>query len=631
MATCGNRIKSAGSAGGAGSTARAGRAKQKRLAAVAAVAAFALAVVGCSGATSSPSANSRAVRLNGGTATVEVIDGTQPSWIWPFMPVAYYNIYNVQDFQWLLYRPLYMFGNNGTSVQVNYSLSPAAAPVYGDSGKTVTINLKGWKWSNGESIDAADVAFWLNMMKAEKANDAEYSPGTLPDNLSSYSVPSPDTIVLHLTQPYASTWFTYNQLAEITPMPMAWDVTKAGAAAGSGGCHISPANCKAVFDFLTAQAKSASGYASSPVWSVVDGPWKLQSFSATGADTFVPNRKYSGSPKPALSELRYLPYTSDTTQYTALKTGSLDVGYIPSADLPQKPAGSALPGTNPLGAGYYLEPFYSFSIYYYVINYKNPTYGPLFRQLYFRQALLYANDQAGISRAVYRGYAYPTTGAVPAQPANPYLPAIQTASNGQGPYPFDIAKATSLLTSHGWKMVGGVMTCETPARCGAGIKAGTQARFTMDYSTGGSAFAEASQVYKSDASKAGIDISLVGQSFNSIIGADNAANPNWTAANFGGNIYNGPGFLPTGEFLFETGAGSNPGSYSDPAMNKLIKQVEVNSSLSLFHTYATFAAEQLPFIWMPNNYLVQAVKTTLHGVTFNPLYTFLPEYWYFTR
>ncbi|MGH3403338.1 MAG: hypothetical protein ACRDRJ_12710 [Streptosporangiaceae bacterium] len=59
-----------------------------------------------------------------------------------------------QDFQWLLYRPLYMFGNNGNSVSVNYPLPTGDAPAYSDGGKTVTIHMKGWKWSDGEKAGA---------------------------------------------------------------------------------------------------------------------------------------------------------------------------------------------------------------------------------------------------------------------------------------------------------------------------------------------------------------------------------------------------------------------------------------------------------------------------------------------
>jgi hypothetical protein len=66
-------------------------------------------------------------------------------------------------------------------------------------------------------------------------------------------------------------------------------------------------------------------------------------------------------------------------------------------------------------------------------------------------------------------------------------------------------------------------------------------------------------------------------------------------------------------------------------MDQLINQTHTNSSLSVFHDYANYAAQQLPEIWTPNNYRVYAVNAKLQGVTFNPLYTFLPEYWYWTK
>jgi peptide/nickel transport system substrate-binding protein len=100
---------------------------------------------------------------------------------------------------------------------------------------------------------------------------------------------------------------------------------------------------------------------------------------------------------------------------------------------------------------------------------------------------------------------------------------------------------------------------------------------------------------------------------------------------FGGWDFDGPGFEPTGEPLFATGAGSNSGNYSDPTMDNLITETHTSGSLSVFHNYATYGAQQLPFIWNPNEYAIQAVSNNLHGVTFNPLYTLLPEYWYFTK
>jgi peptide/nickel transport system substrate-binding protein len=608
--------------------------RKKFFAVAAAAAALALTAAGCS-SSSSPPSSATGKAVNGGTATVGVISGATPNYIWPFTPIADSSVVNTQDFQWMLYRPLYMFGNQGSSITVNYPLSPADPPVYSDGGKTVTIHMKGWKWSDGETVGAADVAFWLNMMKAEKANNAGYSPGGLPDNLASFDVTSPDTIVLHLTKGYASTWFTYNELAMVTPFPLAWDVTKAGAKPGSGGCSTSAAKCKAVYSFLSAQAKASSSYATSPVWGVVDGPWKLTAFSTTGNDTFVPNKSYSGQPKPRLAAVKYVSYTSDTTEYTALKTGSLDVAAegvgIPSADLPHKAPGSALPPTNPLGSGYYLEPMYTYAIAYAEYDFQNPTYGAVFKQLYFRQALAYVDDQEGMANTIYSGYGYPTTGPVPSKPANQFEPAVERANGGAGPYPFNIAKAKALLTSHGWQMVGGVMTCETPAKCGAGIAKGTQAKFPMDYTNAFATLASQVQIYKSDASKAGIQISLSSLSFDTLLSQINNQNKSWVMADISGWAFDGPGFLPTGEPLFESGAASNTGNYSNPREDGLIKAVQTNSSMTLFHQYATYTAEQLPFLWMPQSYFIQPVKSTLRGVTFNPDYTFLPEYWYFTK
>jgi peptide/nickel transport system substrate-binding protein len=96
-------------------------------------------------------------------------------------------------------------------------------------------------------------------------------------------------------------------------------------------------------------------------------------------------------------------------------------------------------------------------------------------------------------------------------------------------------------------------------------------------------------------------------------------------------VYNGPGYEPTGEPLFQTGAGSNSGSYSNPTEDSLIAQTHTSNSLAVFDKYATYTAEQLPFVWMPTNYAIEAVNSKLKNVAFNPVGTLLPEYWYFTK
>src|SRR6201996_4428095 len=619
-------------------------------AAVAGAAAL-LAVVGiaaCSSssgpASSGTSATSTAAAVAGGTVTYALPAGITPSYIFPYTPLANANEYNSEQFQQLMYRPLYMFGNNGQSVAVNYPLSLANAPVYSNSGKTVTITMKGWKWSNGESVDASDVIFWLNMMKAEPDNYYGYVPGLLPDNLASYSATGPDTVVLNLKSAVSSIWFTYNQLAEITPMPAAWDVASAGAKAGSGGCATDSstdkwAKCDAVYKFLSGQATNAKSYATNPIWGVVDGPWKLSSFSTASAGpvtSLVPNPDYSGTPKPQVDKLTYYAYTDDTTEYTALKTGQIDVGYVPPADLAAVSGSQTLPATNPLGSAYSLAADYVFGIQYFYINFNNPTLGPAYKQLYVRQAIQELIDQEGMIKSVDRGYGYPTSGGVPTQPQSQWVPAIQNANGGQGPYAYSVSNAMSLLTSHGWKEVGGVMTCETPAMCGAGVTAGTKLAMTMDYATGSQVFTGEVSILKSDMSQAGIQLSLVPQSFNSIIGESAPCQPaapvcKWQLVDTGGWSFNGPGFEPTGETLFKTNAGANSGSYSDSTMDLLINLTHTSSSLAVFDKYAAYVADQLPFIWTPNAYSVAAVSSKLANVGNSPLLTTLPEYWNFTK
>jgi peptide/nickel transport system substrate-binding protein len=609
---------------------------KQRLAAVAVLAALAMVAAACSSSPgSSPPSSTSGQAISGGTVTAADLPTDIPNWIFPMDTLTYFSVANSQWFQYLMYRPLYFFGGENTSPTVDYGLSTANAPIYTDGGKTVVINLKGWKWSNGETVDAKDVLFWLHMMAAEFSSWAGSAPGGIPTNITSMSATGPLQVTLHLNKGYSDLWYTYNELSQITPMPMAWDVTSLGAKPGSGGCTTDSAadkwkHCVAVYNFLTAQSKATGTYVTSPIWTVTDGPWKLKSYDTAGHVSFVPSKTYSGSPKPKIAVFTEVPFTDDSSEYTALKTGSLDIGYIPAADLPVKSPTQVLPSSDPLGSGWYLEPNYDYGFAYYLINWKNPTAGPLFKQLYIRQALEYVNDQEGISKAVWRGYAYPNTGPAPAEPTtNPFLSSVQLENGGQGPYPFNIGKATSLLTSHGWKMVGGVMTCQNPASCGTGIKAGQKLAFTMDYSTGEAAFTNEVAIYKSDASRAGIDISVVGQTFDTVAGEAIPTNTSWQGAMYGLWIFS-PDYLPTGEELFATGAGSNGGSYSDPTMDNLINQTETNGSVAVYHTFANYAAEQLPYIYQPLNYGVQAINSKLHGVDFNPLQTYLPEYYYFT-
>ena len=81
-------------------------------------------------------------------------------------------------------------------------------------------------WSNGTQVTAQDVMFWLNMELAEPANYGAYTG--FPKNVSDIKVVNPTTLTMTMDKPYSPTWFLYNELSQITPMPAAWDRTASG-------------------------------------------------------------------------------------------------------------------------------------------------------------------------------------------------------------------------------------------------------------------------------------------------------------------------------------------------------------------------------------------------------------------
>jgi peptide/nickel transport system substrate-binding protein len=610
---------------------------KRKIAAVALVAAGALTAAGCAGSSGGGSGGS-SLPTNGNTATYAETAGFTPNFIFPFEDPAHFGTWNSQDFSELLYRPLYWYGT-GTQPTVNYSLSLANAPTFSSDGKTVTVSLKSWKWSNGETVNADDVMFWMNMMSAEKDNWGGYIPGYYPDNLSSWKAISSTEVQFVFKTGYNANWILYNELSQITPLPAAWDETAAGT---PSHCDTTVKDCAAVYNYLIAQNRDLSTYATSPLWGVVDGPWKLSAFNSDGALTMVPNKTYSGPIKAKLSAFKEQQFTSDSAEYNVLKAGTstVQVGYIPSEDITQPTTNPLKAGPNPLGTNFDMFPWIGYSINYFPINFNNPTVGPIFKQLYFRQAFQYTVDTPAIDKNVYKGYGYATTTGIPGLPKSSLLAPSLYNDN----YSFNISKAKALLTSNGWDLSTNPGTCAKPGtgagECGAGIKKGEALSFQLKYSSGSTSLAVIMQDLESAAGEAGIKLTLSAQSGETITASDTTCTPSkstpctWQMGNWGGGWIFSPDYYPSGEDLFLTGSVANYGSYSNAKDDQLIRDtLAPGATNQTMYTWEKYLTQQVPVVFQPDfaNPLLEVAKN-LHGVT--PLNVFTninPEDWYYSK
>jgi peptide/nickel transport system substrate-binding protein len=602
------------------------------------------------------------------TVTFGESPGSYPNYIFPFENGGFYSPANVLV-QYILYRPLYWFSSSADSL-VTPSESVAEPPDYTNNDTRIVINLKHWKWSDGEPVDAQDVVFWMNLMKTEPENWGGYVPGDIPDNVTNVVATGQYQVTVDLDGTYSPQWFTYDELSQVTPIPQAWDVTSATASPGSGGCSaasyssikINPKTyapvsasakaCAAVFDFLSVQSgynpqqpnstavKPVTSYASNPLWQVTDGAFKLSSFQLDGRVTLAANPKYSGSDKPHYKTFVFVPFTSEAAEYNALAAGALTVGNLPPSDLasPASTPGGTGPNNPELAANYNLDSVPIWGIGYVAVN-RNSTgdggaAGPIFRQLYIRQALQSLVDQPAIVEKDYKNYAVPVYGPVPTKPGTWTSP-----TESVNPYPYSVARATALLKDHGWTVVpNGTSVCARPgtgsADCGAGIPKGTPLKLSMQFSSGVPEQAQEVDAEKAAWSQVGINVSLSEASFTEVYGAAVLCTTGcaWEMQYWAGWSFE-PDFYPTGDEIFATGAESNPGDYSNAVNDQNIRMTETTTSKTAMYAYQDYLAKQLPVIWEPNaSELVEVKKGfDIGSLSPNEVDGISPWDWYFTK
>jgi peptide/nickel transport system substrate-binding protein len=601
-----------------------------------------MSVVGLATSATSASASSKS-----STITFAEGAGAHPNYIFPVVDCDYFSVANMNQFQYLMYRPMYYFGL-GASVAVQPQLSSAALPVASNGDKTYTINLKGWKFSNGQTIDAQSVAFFLNMYKAFAApvggktpnagDDCGYNKGFgIPDQIKSVAYPKGPTgnqVVVTFTAKENPNWLLYNELGQIQPLPNAWDVSASGPSACATAAYNSATankDCIAVYNYLNAQSLKVNTWASK-FWQVDSGPWKLTTADALGNVTFVPNKTYSGPVKAKVSVFKEKAYTAEAAIEEDLATNSIQYGAVDPTNLPAgaPKSGGLGPNLKSLSSNYKLVTGDEWSFNYEAFIFNNNSSGSSksntkvrnaeLSQLYIRQAMQEGVDQSGIISSVFKNYAIPTCSPIPAD-----VPA-SIAAPIKCSYSYSTSKGLKLLKSHGWKLVSKVATCNKAGTgasdCGKGIPKGSILRFKFSYLNAASSpvTADSAQAQIDAWKVEGIEITPDPVPFDTATTVCNTVDIcSWGA----GWVY-APDYYPTGESLFLPATGFNVGDYSNAKMTSLIKGTDfANTSLD---TYGKYAASQLPVLYVPNPTTIVEVSKDVKGFVNDPLQNFDPEY-----
>lgn len=531
-----------------------------------------------------------------------------PNWILPIGTAAHLNTNNrsIADSLW---ERLVAYDGSTGRIAWNKKASIATAADFAADNKSVTITLGDRHWSDGKPVTSDDVRFWFDLIKANKTEWAGYTPGQAPDIWTSFTSVDARHFTITFDKAYNPQWMLANELSEVTPLPRhVWD----------------KGDAEKTWTYLNDAAKNISGYASNPLWKVISGPYAVKSFSTAGKVVLTANKKYDGGEKPGIPTVNLLPFTTADAEKNALRSGSVDYGYIEATDLDQKESFTA--------RGYEVKPWSGWAITYMPYNFNNPSMGAVFKQLYARQAVQHSIDQASLAKVVLNGTAVPGYGPIPQGQASDFLSPVQR----NNPYPFSTDTAKSLLTSHGWTEQGGVMTCSEPAKCGAGIAKGTKFEMGVLSQSGSTVTDNMMSAIQSSLAKTGIRFSIKTAPVNSVLSQTPPCTSGqsickWQLSFFGtaGSWYFSA--FPTGDSLFQTGGGSNFGGYSNPAVDKLISASTTSTSNQAIQDYSAALAEDLPVIWLPEPvYQVSVVRNGLGGFSQDSLANFHPAQWKWT-
>jgi len=369
-----------------------------------------------------------------------------------FSPYASSANYGAQGF---IYETLLFFNRMDGSIKPWLAQSYAFA----SDAKSVTFHLRtDVKWSDGQAFTSADVAFTLNMLKQYPAADTN----GLWQTLDTVSTPDAATVTVTFKQAYTPIlWYLAGQT---------WMVSQ----------------------HEYASAGDPSKFADDKP--IGTGPYVLKSFAPQLID-LTKNASYWQPGKPAVNEVRYPSFNSNTSAELLLQRGDVDWTGLFTPNIQQTYV-SKDPAHN----------HYWFPNRNIVMLYLNTAKAP-FNQLPVRQAISSAIDRDKLYKIGESGYepvSSPTALVLPANQSNLDPTYASTA------FSMDTAKSAQLMASAGY----------TKGSDGFYVdKSGKKLSFQIDVVTGWTDWVTDDQIIASDLQAIGIDAKVNSISFNSYYSA----------------------------------------------------------------------------------------------------------------
>jgi peptide/nickel transport system substrate-binding protein len=478
----------------------------------------------------------------------------------------------------LLYWPLLWIGNR---ITIRWRKSFARSVTVSDHDRRYLVRLKRWRWSDGRPITAADVVYSFDLIRAFGTRYLNYDIGGIPGIVRRITVRGPRQFVVVTRHAVDPDWFELNGLSQLMALPrFAW---KGESVEGLYAHQTDPRFVR-----------------------VVDGPYRLARFVLGRKVVLVRNPEFSGPPAP-LGRLVYRMYTSSEGAFWSLRSGRLDVGNIPHALYRARRLLHSMRSCFTNGG---------FDINYIVLNYRNPRVAFL-RKVRIRRALQYAINERLIIEVAFNGFGTPGFNPVPADPPTYLSPLLRHLVRHPGLL-YRPGRARRLLREAGWR--------KSPGR-GWVLRndRGRPLALTLLFPSGSRTEVIEGDILKQEWRAIGVDLHLRELPFNLLLAKLDDPKGSWQAAYIAWDYE--PDYYPTGEGLFNTGGGTNYGGYSNPRLDRLIRDTNVEPGRKPLYAYERFTLRHLPVLFMPlqgnivkyrSRLTLPEVQSTLYHVSCRP-------------